>query len=93
MAESTSTATEVAVAATLWTIAIALGVVGTTETNHAAWFWALMLTTAAGLVTGHLIVRHTVRQERINVERLLDCLVARASEREAAAKVSQIPRR
>lgn len=85
-------ATEVAIAAVMWTISITLGVLGTIEAKQTMRFWALMVAMPAMLVTGRILMRNVARSERVCIERLVDGLVARARERADSADVPRIGR-
>lgn len=80
--------TSVAGAAVLWTAAIAVGMVGTVDSEPTVRFWALMIALGACLLSGHLIVCNAVKKERIRVEDLVDGLIVRAREKAA----SEVPR-
>jgi hypothetical protein len=75
------TTTKSVAAAVLWTVAVALGVGGTVDHNQELRFWALMAGMVAVLVSGHLVVCHAVRSERVELERLIEGLIAGARER------------
>lgn len=72
---------EAAVFAVLWTAAAAFAVTGTVVNDLRLMFWAVMLSLVSLAGTGHLIVHYVVRHERLDIERLIDGMLARARER------------
>lgn len=72
---------EAAVFAVLWTTAAAFAVTGTMLDDIRLMFWAVMVSLVSLAGTTHIIVRHVVSTERLDIERLVDGMIARARER------------
>lgn len=80
MGTDTTANVRITVAAILYTLAMALGVLGTMESDVRLLFWALIVTKPAALITTYIMVQ----SDRLNLERLLDDLVERARQRKRA---------
>ncbi|TAJ21825.1 MAG: hypothetical protein EPO65_00560 [Dehalococcoidia bacterium] len=70
----------ITLAAILYTLALALGVLGTMENDIRLLFWSLIVTKPAALITVYIMGQ----SDRLNLERLLDRLVERARQRKRA---------
>lgn len=80
MGTDTTASVRITLAAILYTLAMALGVLGTMENDIRLLFWSLIVTKPAALITVYIMGQ----SDRLNLERLLDRLVERARQRKRA---------
>ncbi len=81
MTRTSITTTKVTITGALWMLAVTLGIVGSMTDEIRVLFWSGLVALAAAVLSGHLIAERAVRVERLNVEQLLDGLIASAEQR------------
>lgn len=80
---------KVATATLFWTVAVALGISGTESSDIRLLFWSGIAALVACLVSNHVAVQGVIRQERINVELLVEGLITSA-EKKVEAEVRSL---